>query len=249
VPTVAAILQARTSSRRLPGKVLLPLLGRPLLERLVERIRQARRVDQLVVATSTEPSDDAIAALCANVGVACFRGSLDDVLDRFYRAALGTGAKTLARITGDCPLLDPAVLDGVIDTFERGGFDYASNVHPPTFPDGLDVEVMRFPALETAWREAKLPFEREHVTPYLYREGTQFRLGNHANDRDLSKLRWTVDNREDFALVEKIYGALYPRDPRFGMNDILDLLASHPDWCEGNSAYTRNYALENAREE
>ena len=203
-----AVLQARMTSSRFPGKMMQPLAGEPLLARLIERIGFARRIDRLVIATSKELSDDPIAQLCQARGTDCYRGNLDDVLDRVYQAALLAGARTVIRLTGDCPLLDPAVVDATIELFETGSFDYTSNVHPPTFPDGLDVEVMRFEVLETAWREAKASREREHVTPYVYREGTQFRIGNYRQSQDLSALRWTVDNADDYQLVNKIYTEL-----------------------------------------
>jgi spore coat polysaccharide biosynthesis protein SpsF len=226
---ILGILQARASSRRLPGKVLKPILGRPMLERQIERLRRARRLDRLTVATSTDAGDDAIAALCAGLGVDCFRGSLDDVLDRFYRAALASGPETVVRLTGDCPLTDPAVIDQLIDLHRSGGYDYTSNTLTRTYPDGLDAEVMQLPCLEAAAREADLPSEREHVTPFIYRHPERFRLGNLAQAPDLSQQRWVVDDADDFAFVTAVYEALYPTKPAFASADILDLLACRPD--------------------
>lgn len=239
-----AILQARMSSKRLPGKVMRPLFGAPMIIRQLERIRAARLPDKIVVATSTDPSDDPLAAMCAESGQEVFRGSLEDVLDRFYRAANGAG--TVVRLTGDCPLIDPEVLDKVISAFDASDCDYFSNVHPPTFPDGLDVEVMRFGALERAWKEAHDPFEREHVTPFLYRSGL-FKAGNFQNDRDLSALRWTVDNEDDLALVDRIFTALYPVNPRFGMHEVFALLEKNPEWAKLNQHFARNYGLESKK--
>src|SRR5215831_8692767 len=174
---ILGILQARASSRRLPGKVLKPILGRPMLERQIERVRRSRRMDRLTVATSTDASDDAIAALCQALTVDCFRGSLEDVLDRFYQAARQYAPRAVVRLTGDCPLTDPRVIDELIETHCREGYDYTANVLPPRqIPDGLDVEVIAMSCLETTWREAKLPSEREHVTPFIYNHRERFRF-------------------------------------------------------------------------
>lgn len=155
---ILGILQARTSSRRLPGKVLKPILGRPMLERQIERLRRAQRMDKLVIATSTDASDDPIAALCQSLSVDCFRGPLDDVLDRFYQAARRYAPRAVVRLTGDCPLADPQVIDELIETHSRESYDYTANILPPRqIPDGLDVEVIAMSCLETAWREARLP--------------------------------------------------------------------------------------------
>src|SRR5262245_37090128 len=173
---ILGILQARVSSRRLPGKVLKPILGRPMLERQSERLRRAHRLDKLVVATSTDASDDAIAALCESLPLDCFRGALDDVLDRFYQAAKRYSADTVVRLTGDCPLADPSVIDELILLHESGGYDYTSNTLTRSYPDGLDAEVAQMRCLEAAWHEAALPSEREHVTPFIYRDPERFRL-------------------------------------------------------------------------
>ncbi|MSQ55898.1 MAG: hypothetical protein EXR31_11080 [Betaproteobacteria bacterium] len=227
-PKVVAVLQARTSSSRLPGKVLRPLQGRPMLERQIERIRRARRLDRLVVATSHHAEDDPIEALCKTLSVACFRGSLEDVLDRFYRAAASHRPDHVVRLTGDCPLCDPEIIDRVVAYHVEGGYDYTCNVLEPTFPDGLDVEVMTRASLEAAWRESELPSQREHVTAFIQTQPARFRLGDVRNDADLSALRWTVDEPADFDLVERIYAALLPAKADFGTRDILALLAAQP---------------------
>src|SRR5690348_2363069 len=180
-----AILQARMSSSRLPGKVLEPVLGRPMILRQIERIRDARRIDRLVVATSTDASDEPLIQVCRAEGIECARGSLVDVLDRFYQVGRKFAPAHVIRLTGDCPLTDPEMLDAVIAFHVDNGFDYSSNALEPTFPDGLDVEVMRFECLEQAWREARLPSEREHVTPYLYNHRERFRVGSYSGSRDL----------------------------------------------------------------
>src|SRR5215470_15506655 len=164
---VVAIIQARMGSTRLPGKVLLDIAGQPMLGRVISRVCRAKTIEQIVVATSTAAADDAVSAFCAERGIVCFRGSETDVLDRYYQAARLVQAKTIVRITADCPLLDPEVIDLTVSRFLEGGWDYISNVNPPTFPDGLDTEVFSFAALERAWREATSVTHREHVTPYL----------------------------------------------------------------------------------
>lgn len=238
---ILAILQARVSSRRLPGKVLLPLLGQPMLARQLERVRRAALIDQLVVATSADAADDPLALLCGQIGVACYRGQLDDVLDRFYQAALPYRPDYIVRLTGDCPLADPVLIDRVIRRCLDSNCDHISNgTAPATFPDGLDVEVMRFSALEQAWREARLPSEREHVTPFIYHHPERFRLAQYANPVDLSHLRWTVDEPADFELVRIIYETLYPQQPDFDTAAILRLLEQRPALATLNTAHQRN---------
>jgi len=235
-----AVLQVRAGSTRLPGKALRPLLGAPMLERELERVRRARRIDSLAVATSTLPDDDPIAALCGRLGVRCHRGSLHDVLDRVYAAVVHDAPSHVARLTGDCPLADPDLIDGIVDFCAAGGYDYASNTLEPTYPDGLDVEVMRIEALADAWREARLPSEREHVTPFLYKHPERFRLGSFRAAQDLSTLRWTVDEPEDFELVERIYRELYPGNAAFSTADILRLLDANPGLKTANTRHRRN---------
>jgi spore coat polysaccharide biosynthesis protein SpsF len=225
-----AILQARPSSRRLPGKVLADVLGQPMLARQIERVARAKRVDELVVATSDEPSDDGIAALCRELGVACFRGSLDDVLGRFYAAAAAQSPRPahVVRLTGDCPLADPALIDAVIELHLSSGADYTSNALERRFPDGLDVEAMRFEALEAAQREARGAAQREHVTPYLYEHPGRFALASLRCERDLAALRFTVDEPADLRFVQRVYAALYPANPAFGWRDVLALVERDP---------------------
>ena len=245
---IAAIIQARSSSRRLPGKVLLPLAGAPMLARQIERIARASSLDQLLLATSDLPEDDAVAAIATAAGIACYRGSLDDVLDRFYRAASAAKADHVVRLTGDCPLIDPAVIDGCVAFYRDGGFDYATNALEPTWPDGLDVEVMRFAALETAWREASTMLEREHVTPFINRNPDRFRVGHYRGPLDLSAMRWTVDERRDYSLVSGVYERLYPADPRFTTEDVLELLRRDPALARINVGIERNEGLRRSEE-
>lgn len=237
---VLGVLQARFSSTRLPGKVLLPLQGEPMLIRQIERIRRAQSIDRLVVATSTSASDDPLAELCRSRNIECFRGSLEDVLDRVYCAAERVNPAYVVRLTGDCPLADPAVIDAVAGFCRDGGFDYASNALEPTFPDGLDVEVMTFASLREAWTKARLPSEREHVTPYIYKHDREFRVGSYKGQPDLSALRWTVDEPQDYELVCKVYDALYPSNPSFSTEDVLRLMDARPHIQTLNTRFTRN---------
>jgi spore coat polysaccharide biosynthesis protein SpsF len=237
---ILAILQARMSSSRLPGKVLKPILGEPMLARQIERLRRATTIDRLMVATSNDRSDDPIAALCAGLGIDCFRGSLDDVLDRFCQAAEQHQPEQVVRLTGDCPLADPAVIDAVVRFHLAGGYDYSSNTLHPTFPDGLDVEILRYAVLAEAGREATSAFQREHVTPFIHQQPKRYRLGDVRRSPDLSALRWTVDTAEDFELVSRIYAALYPTKPNFALDDIIALFKSSPDLAKINAAYRRN---------
>jgi spore coat polysaccharide biosynthesis protein SpsF len=238
---VLAIVQARASSSRLPRKVLLPILGTPMLRHELDRIARARAIHALLVATSVDASDDPIAALCASTGHECFRGSLDDVLDRFYRAASAHAPQLVVRLTADCPLIDPAVIDAVIDLARASGADMA--VTDESFPDGLDVEVVRFDVLAQAWAEATRPSDREHVTLFVRRQPERFRIAPLPNDRDRSRLRLTVDEPQDFDLVQRIYQALYPANPAFTTNDVVALLEAHPELTAINRGIERNAGL------
>jgi len=238
-----AILQARVSSSRLPGKVLLPILGEPTLFRQIERIRRATRIEQLVVATSTDPSDDILASECLTRGIGCFRGSLDDVLDRFYRAAVSFRPANIVRLTGDCPLADPELIDRVIEFHLQGGYDFVSNAIEPTFPDGLDSAVFRFELLEQAWQEARLPSEREHVTPFMRHHPERYKIGSYKGSPDRSYMRWTVDEPADFAFVCAIYERLYPAKADFGSEDIYRLLEDQPELLQLNGGIGRNEGL------
>lgn len=240
---IFAILQARVSSTRLPGKVLKPILGKPMLSHQIDRVLQSRRIDQLVIATSTDPSDDQLEILCRQTGVSCFRGSLNDVLDRFYLAAKTRRPQHVVRLTGDCPLIDPEIIDAVIDFYLAGSYDYASNAIQPTFPDGLDVEVFRFSTLKQAWKEAALPSQREHVTPFIHQQPDRYRIGHYCNAEDLSHLRWTVDEPEDFKLITLIYETLYPANPDFTMQDILNLVDAKPELRTLNAHFMRNEGM------
>jgi spore coat polysaccharide biosynthesis protein SpsF len=237
------ILQARVSSTRLPGKVLKPILGVPMLLRQIERIKRAKKIDTLLVATSTEKSDDVIEHLCASNAVPCFRGSLDNVLDRFYQAAAQYNPEHIVRLTGDCPLIDPEVIDKTITYHLSGGYDYTSSALEPTFPDGMDVEIFTCEALVQARQEAQLPSHKEHVTSFIYEHPERYKLGSFNNKENLSGLRWTVDEPEDFKLVTIIYEFLYPEKHDFTMQDILNLVNAKQELKTLNAQFMRNEGI------
>lgn len=232
---VVAIVQARMTSTRLPGKVLMPIAGRPMLSWQLERMRRARSLDRIVIATTTLASDDPVVALCEAEGCDVTRGSETDVLSRYVDAARQYGAATVVRLTADCPLMDPALIDLAVQRFVQTGCDYLSNMLAPSYPYGLAVEVMKAQALLAAGAEALDPQEREHVTPFIYWRAQRFRLESLAMSPDLSHHRWTVDTPQDFELVSRILAALYPRRPDFGLADVLALLDQHPDWVKINA--------------
>jgi len=238
---VVAILQARMGSRRLPGKVLADIVGHPMLWHIVSRVHAMRRLEQVVVATSDQPSDDAIAMYCAKSGFECFRGSVSDVLDRYYNAAKHYGADIIVRITADCPLIDPGVIDKVLDVYLEGNYDYVSNTLRCTYPDGLDVEVFSFDALQRAFQEARAPIDREHVTPHIWTSG-RYRVCNVESDVDLSprNLRWTVDEPADLEFVRNVYAYLWSERQLFGLADVLQLLDQKPELTEMNRGIVRN---------
>ncbi|GAB6158044.1 glycosyltransferase family protein [Desulfotomaculum varum] len=234
------ISQARMSSTRLPGKVLKQVAGKALLEYHVERLKRVRRADEVIIATTLNAADKQIVNLCEQLGVLCFRGSEDDVLSRYYHAANATQADLVVRVTSDCPLIDPEVIDKVIEVFtDCRGYDYVANTLSRTYPRGMDTEVFSLAALERAFKEAKTPPEREHVTPYIYNHPGIFKLKNVANSTDQSRHRWTVDTEDDFRLIEKILQALYPDKPDFTMEDVLALFNIHHDWYFINAHITQ----------
>jgi spore coat polysaccharide biosynthesis protein SpsF len=241
MPRTVAIIQARVGSRRLPGKVLAPIGGRSMLERVVERVLATSRVERTVVATSDDVRDDAIEAICRRRGFACFRGSETDVLSRYVGAAALHDADPIVRITADCPLLDPAVIDRVVDAFAGNGLDYASNINPPTFPHGLDTEILSAEALRRADREARWRSEREHVTLYVRNHPELFRSFNVTHTPDLSGRRWVVDEATDLQFVRAVYERMGERP--FGMADVLALLQREPELAALNAGIVRDEGL------
>lgn len=231
------IVQARMTSTRLPGKVLYEVLGKPLLEYQIEKLHQIRQASELVVATTTNDSDQPIIELCKRLGVAYYRGSEEDVLARYYYAAQESMADNIVRITSDCPLIDPGVMDEVIsiylDNYDK--YDYVSNTLERTYPRGLDTEIFSWAALEKTHKEASEQPEREHVTLHMYRHPERFRLASSSGTKDYSEHRWTVDTPEDFELIRLILQELYPVNSRFTWLDVLDLLNEHPEWVKINA--------------
>ena len=236
------VIQARTGSTRLPNKVMMQLAGKPLLQRMVERVRAGGDYD-LVIATTNEPADAVIRNLCREMNVDCFSGHPTDLLDRHYQAARLHNADAVVKIPSDCPLIDPAVIKQVLGFFfqDPHRFDFVSNLHPPTYPDGNDVEVMTSAALEIAWREASKPFEREHTTPFIWERPERFRIGNVTwqNGLDYSMShRWTIDYPEDYAFLNAVYNELWSEArPIFALQEILDLLTRRPDIFAVNAKY------------
>lgn len=233
-----AIIQARMSSSRLPGKVLADIAGRPMLTHVVRRAQRAKKINLVTVATSYDQSDDVLAELCTKEGIPCFRGNLDDVLDRYYQAARFFDADVVVRLTADCPLLDPAVIDKVVTTFFNGNFDFVSNARECTYPDGLDTSVFRRTVLEQAWKEAKLKSEREHVTAYIIKNPQIFRLGSVCHTEDLSSMRWTVDEKNDLEFVRAVFRSIGKLD--FGLSDVLHVLKKQPEMQTINTGIIRN---------
>jgi spore coat polysaccharide biosynthesis protein SpsF len=240
---VVVIVQARTKSTRLPGKVLRPVAGKTMLERQLERVLAASEPFELVVATTTDPADAPIFEACRRAGVRCLAGHPTDLLERHLTVALTLGADAVVKIPSDCPLVDPAVIDRVIGRYREHAedVDYVSNLHPATYPDGNDVEVMSFVTLETAFRKADRPFEREHTTPFIWERPDTFRLDNVAWETGLDYSmthRFTVDYPEDYEFVRTVYERLWsPRRPLFSLADILALLEQEPQVFEINARY------------
>ena len=239
---ILAIVQARMGSSRLPGKALKDIQGRSMLARVVRRAQRSSLIDRLIVATTDKEADDAIASECKVLGVSVFRGSEDDVLDRYYQAAKAFSAEAVVRITSDCPLIDPDVIDRVVRVFLDNRPDYASNTIENTYPRGLDVEVFTFSALEKAWRNASRDFERVHVTPYIYLHPELFRKLSVTGEKNLSFYRWTVDTAEDLALVRAIYEKM-GGDDHFSWRDVLELFEREPCLAELNR-HIRQKSLE-----
>ncbi len=231
---ILIIVQARSASSRLPNKVMLPILGKTLLFRMIERLSFLRNKVEIVIATSTEKADDQIENEAKKYGINCFRGNLYNLLDRHYQAAKHYKADIAVKIPSDCPLIDPRIVDDLLDYyFENDGeADYVSNLHPATFPDGNDVEIMTMQCLEKVWKEAKRPLELEHTTPYIWESPEKFCLKNFSNksgiDYSMSH-RFTIDYLEDYHFIKQVYEALYPVKNDFSCDDILNLLKQKPE--------------------
>lgn len=238
-PSVVAIVQARMGSSRLPGKVLKDIGGEPMLFRVVVRTRHAQTIGRVVVATTTDPGDDAVFEFCRKLGFPVFRGDPFDVLDRYYQAAMYFGAETVVRLTADCPLIDPAEIDRTVRAFQSAKVDFAANRLPPpwkrTTPIGMDTEVVTMAALARAWREAEAKYAREHVMPYFYEEPGRFKTLLVDHDPDWGDLRLTVDTPEDLEFVRRIH-SFFGNSSDFNMDDIVNLVAEHPELTGINAA-------------
>lgn len=245
---VVAVIQARTSSSRLPGKVLKPLCGVPMIVFMLRRLVNVKCVDEITVATSTDASDDRLATLVEQTGFRCYRGDLSDVLNRFYGAAKEFGGEIIVRLTGDCPLVDADLIDAVVNAMKSAGADYASNIDPPSYPDGLDVEAFTFESLLTAWREARLSSDREHVTPYLRSSKNMFKQASVNGLVNLSNLRWTVDYPDDFEFIESMLARIgVEKAVTADRFDFLRVLDSHPELLainqhDRNEGYAKSLA-------
>ncbi len=240
---ILAIIQARTGSTRLPRKIFLDYCGKPNLLHVYNRVNKSGMIDCLVIATTTNEGDDAVFEFCEKENINCFRGSENDVLDRFYYCAKQynlTDDDMIVRVTADCPLIDPFLIDEVIHYLQDNGYDYVSNAIEPTYPDGLDVEVFLFSALKKSWEAAELISEREHVTPYIRNHKEFFKIGSYKNNIDLSYYRWTLDEEEDYQLINEIYTNLYDSENMFTTKELLAFLNENPELNEINNKYTRN---------
>jgi spore coat polysaccharide biosynthesis protein SpsF len=239
---IITVVQARMGSSRLPGKVVMSLAGKPLLVRIVERIKQAKLSGVVVVAATTSPEDNMIENICKAENIEIFRGDTNDLLDRHYKAGMKYNADVVVKIPSDCPLIDPAVIDRVLAFYvnNQNDFDFVSNLHPPTYPDGNDVEAINMEALKKAWSNARQDFEREHTTPYIWENPQQFRIGNVCWETGFNYSmthRWTIDYEEDFIFIKTVYDELYHINPSFTLYDIINLLEKKPVLKHINNKY------------
>jgi spore coat polysaccharide biosynthesis protein SpsF len=238
-----AIIQARMGSTRLPGKVMAQIAGKSMIERVIERVKRANSIDRVLIATTCLPEDDVLCAWAAGSGYPFYRGSQLDVLDRYYQAAFAGRTSRIVRISSDCPLIDPSLIDKAVEIQDRTGADYVSNKLRPTFPVGEDVEVFLFKGLAQAWRDATMEYERVHVTPYFYRNPAQFHLEALAVPGDFTAHRWTVDTAEDLEFMRQVYTVTSNLDERLKWTDVLEIVKQVPHISEINS-YVKQKALE-----
>lgn len=239
---IVIVVQARMSSSRLPGKVLLPILGKSLLYRMIERVGMISHQAQVVIATSEDQLDDVIEAEAKQMNIACYRGSMNNLLDRHYEAAKQLNAGIVLKIPSDCPLIDPRIIDHALDFYfaNPGDYDYVSNLHPATFPDGNDIEIMTMDCLEKTWKEATRRLELEHTTPYIWENPEKFRIGNVVWDTGLDysmSHRFAIDYEADYQFIKRVYEELYTGEPGFSCEDILNLLEENPEIYDLNAQY------------
>lgn len=238
--STVAFIQARMGATRLPGKVLMDLAGKPVLQHVVERVQASKLIDEVIVVTTLCERDIQIVEWCSARKIRVFCGSEQDVLDRFYQAAKLLPFDTIVRITADCPLMDPDVIDLVLTEFDQRKVDYVNNTGNGTWPDGLDVEVFRFSALEIAWKHGQLPSEREHVTPYIYNNPDKFSIGIIDHTPSLNGMRWTLDQKEDYEFISHVYSDLATQKGIFSMEQVLTLLKQKPELQRINNTIVRN---------
>jgi spore coat polysaccharide biosynthesis protein SpsF (cytidylyltransferase family) len=237
---LGAIIQARMGSTRLPQKVVKKIEGKTILEHIIERTKRIKNCKKVILAIPDTRENNVLEKIGKKCNISVFRGSEDDVLDRYYQAAKLFKIDSIVRITADCPLIDPEIAEKVINLYFKGNYDYVSNTYSPTFPDGMDVEIFNFVSLEKSWKEAKLKSEREHVTAYIVKNPKIFKIGNFENNEDLSYIRLTLDEKEDLILIRKIYKNLYNRNSFFGLKEILKLLRKKPELIKINQHIKRN---------
>ena len=243
---IVAIIQARMSSKRLPGKVLKKIQNKTVLEHVVSRIKKSKKITEIIVATSSDISDEPIKKICEQKKIKLFRGSLEDVLDRYYQAAICFKADVIVRITADCPVIDFDIVDEVIEGFLQNNKDFFSL--QGEFPDGLDCQVFKFKALEKSWKEAKLLSDREHVGTYIEKTNSkEFKIGGIKKFKNLSHHRWTLDEPEDLIFLENIFGKLYKKNIYFNHQDILQLLTEDQNIFKINSHILRNEGYLNSK--
>ena len=239
----AAIIQARMGSTRLPGKVLMQIEDKPLIGHIISRVQQSAYVDDIILATTTDSADDQLVAYAQEIGVKVYRGETANVLSRYYNAAKENNVDVIIRVTADDPFKDPVVIDKLIEAYVAGDYDYVSNTIEPSYPEGLDIEVFSFSALEKCFKQAQEDFEKEHVTPYIWMHPEKFKLLNVKNDKDLSDIRLTVDTAEDIVFAKEIYKNLYHKKKMFRLNDVLDLFEHKPELLSMMPRIVRNQGL------
>jgi spore coat polysaccharide biosynthesis protein SpsF len=237
---ISAIIQARVGSSRLPNKIFAMIEGQPLIWHVVNRLKQSKHLDSIIIATTTNKNDEKIVKWSNENDVKCYRGSEDNVLERYYETAKHYKSEIIIRITADDPFKDFKIMDDVIEKFQAEGVDFACNNNPPSYPEGIDIEVFSFKALEKAYLSAKTTFEKEHVTQYFYKNPEYFKIYNLKYKEDLSSLRWTVDEEKDLVMTRKVYSELFPIKEVFLMNDILEIINKNPEIAAINDAVNRS---------
>lgn len=232
------MIQARTGSKRFPKKVLARIQNKPLIYYIISRVKKTK-INQIVLLTTKKTEDKTLLRLAKKYQILGYSGEINDVLSRFYHCAIEFDADPIIRITGDCPMIDSKIIDKLLDVYQKNNYDYVTNTLPPTFPDGLDVEIFSFSALEKAFKNAKLKSEREHVTPYIRNNRKIFKIFNFVNDENLSHFRWTVDEKKDLKLVRKIYSLMKPNE-NFNYKQILKIISKNPSLTKINNEIQRN---------